>query len=135
MKRLACTVCVLLGALTLTGCAGNGYAPYYGYGAGFGQHQRAIAGTAMGAAGGALLGGAMTQDSDGAVVGGLLGGAAGGLMGHSMDQAQRPQPYYGPPQSYYQGGYQQPQAYYGGGYPQPYYGGGHHHRHHHDDDD
>lgn len=116
MKRLAFIVCVLLIGLNCVGCAA--YPPYYG--SGFARHQRALAGTALGAAGGALLGGAMTQDSDGAVVGGLLGGAAGGLMGYSMDRAQRPQAYYG-------GGYP---AYNGGAY-RPYYGGEHEqHRHH-----
>ena len=115
MKRLIATLCVLLGSLGLTGCAGNGYSPYYG--GGFARHQRALAGTAMGAAGGALLGGAATQDSDGALVGGLLGGAAGGLIGHSMDKAQSPQPYYG-------GGYP---AYYEGGYGQHRRRHGHHH--------
>lgn len=114
MKRLACGVFTLVGAVLFNGCAGTGYPPYYQ------QHQKALAGTAMGAAGGALLGGAVTQDSDGAVVGGLLGGAAGGLMGHSMDKAQRPPQYYGY-----------------NAYPQPYYEGGHRRRHHHrhDDDD
>jgi hypothetical protein len=88
MKKMTCVFCVFLSALAFGGCAnGYGYPPYYG-------HQRALAGTAMGAAGGALLGGAMTQNSDGAVIGGLLGGAAGGLVGNSMDMNQRPQPYY-----------------------------------------
>lgn len=109
MKHLTLIFCLLLSA-----CASNGYPPAYG--SGISRHQKALAGTAMGAAGGALLGGAITQDSDGAVVGGLLGGATGGLIGHSMDTSQRPQPYYS------------------GGYPQPYYGGKRH-RHHHDDDD
>ena len=109
MKKLITALCVSLVASTFGGCAnGYGYPAYY-------NHQKAIAGTAMGAAGGALLGGAMTQSSDGAVIGGLLGGAAGGLVGNSMDNNQRPQPYY-------QGGYA----------PQPYYGDGH--RHHRDDD-
>jgi len=117
MKHLTLIFCVSLGTLGLSGCATNGYPPNPGYGSGFSRHQKAIAGTAMGAAGGALLGGAITQDSDGAVVGGLLGGATGGLIGHSMDVNQRPQPYYYP-----------------GGYPQPYQGGKRH-RHHHDDDD
>jgi hypothetical protein len=117
MQHFMFILCVTLIALGLNGCAANGYSPYYGNGGGFTRHQKALAGTAMGAAGGALLGGAMTQDSDGAVIGGLLGGATGGLVGHSMDLNQRPQPYYG------QGGYQQ-----------PYYGRRHHH-HHHDDDD
>ena len=112
MKKLTCVSGVLLSALVLGGCAGGyGYPTYY-------RHQKAIAGTAMGAAGGALLGGAITQDSDGAVVGGLLGGAAGGLVGHSMDLNQRTQPYYA-------GGYQQPYA---------YNNGGRRHRHHEDDD-
>ncbi len=115
MKRLTFVFCVLLSALSLSGCASDGYSPYYGYGSGFSRHKKALAGTAMGAAGGALLGGAMTQDSDGAVIGGLLGGAAGGLVGHSMDMNQRSQPYY------YQDGYQQ-----------PYYRGKRRHRH--DDD-
>lgn len=118
MKSSTLIFCVLLSAMTLGGCAANGYPPGYGYGSGFSRHQKALAGTAMGAAGGALLGGAITQDSDGAVVGGLLGGATGGLIGHSMDLNQRPQPYY-----------------YQGGYPPPYYGGKHRRRHHHDDDD
>lgn len=89
MKKMMTALCVLLIALAFGGCAsGYGYPPYY-------AHQRALAGTAMGGAGGALLGGAMTQDSYGAVIGGLLGGAAGGLVGNSMDMNQRPQPYYG----------------------------------------
>ncbi len=120
MKTMTYTLSILLAASTLAGCAGYGspygYSPY---GQAFGRHQKALAGTAMGAAGGALLGGAMTQDADGAIVGGLLGGAAGGLVGHSMDQ--RPQPYY----PAYQGGYQ---PYYSGGY-------GYQRHHHHDDDD
>ena len=116
MKHLTLSFCVSLSTLSLGGCADHGYPPGYGYGSGFSRHQKAIAGTAMGAAGGALLGGAITQDSDGAVVGGLLGGATGGLIGHSIDTRQRPQP-----------------SYYSGGYQQPYYGGKHHR--HHDDDD
>jgi hypothetical protein len=79
------------------------------------RHQKALAGTAIGAAGGALIGGAATQDSDGALLGGLLGGAAGGLVGHSLDVRQRPQPYY------YQGGYERPRR------------GGKRYRHHDDD--
>jgi len=113
MKRLIVFLSVILAALIFTGCAG--YSPYYG------GHQRAIVGTGLGAAGGALLGGAYTGDSDGAVVGGLLGGAAGGLIGHSMDKAQRPPAYY------YQG---QP-AYYGGGYRRAYAEEHAEHRHHH----
>lgn len=101
-------------SLGLWGCAGS---PYYA------QHQRAIAGTAMGTAGGALLGGAFTQDSDGALVGGLLGGAAGGLVGHSMDKANRPPPY-----PYY--AQPAPGPYHPNGY-QTYYEGGHRHPHRH----
>jgi len=114
MKKWVCALCVSLSALAFGGCASNG-----GYQSGFSRHQKALAGTAMGAAGGALLGGAVTQDSDGAVVGGLLGGAAGGLFGHSLDKSQRPPP------DYY-GGYQQPHAYYDG-YRK--------HRRHYEDDD
>ena len=115
MKQWVFAVCVLLDALGFGGCASNGYQ------SGFSRHQKALAGTAMGVAGGALLGGAVTQDSDGAVVGGLLGGAAGGLFGHSMDLNQRPPPNYS-------GGYQQPYAYYDGGHRK-------HRRRHHEDDD
>lgn len=85
MKLITFVFCVLLSALTMTGCASNGYSPYYGYGSDISRHQKALAGTAMGAAGGALLGGAMTHDGNGALIGGLLGGAAGGLVGNSMD--------------------------------------------------
>ena len=98
MKQWVFAVCVLLGALGFGGCASNGYQ------SGFSRHQKALAGTAMGAAGGALL-----------------GGAAGGLFGHSMDLNQRPPPNYS-------GGYQQPYAYYDGGHRK------HRRRHHEDDD-
>lgn len=116
MRKLILTLCaVLTSALMLSACAGPGYSRH-GYAGGF-PHQNALVGTALGATGGALLGGAVTQDSDGAVVGGLLGGATGGLMGHSMDRNRRPMPY----PSY--------QPYYRPA-PQPYYGGGYGHRHH-----
>lgn len=109
MKKPIRVLVALLATASLSGCAGNGYSPYQ---SGFSRHKNAIAGTAIGAAGGALLGGAATNSSDGAVVGGLVGGAAGGLIGHSMDKSQRPKPYY-------RGGYPQP-YYRGNSYTQPY---------------
>lgn len=93
MKKSLAVFCLVLAAFALSGCAngyGYGYPPSYGWS----NHKKAIAGAAIGAAGGALIGGAVTRDGGGAAVGGLLGGVAGGLIGHSMDKKARPRPYY-----------------------------------------
>lgn len=92
------TACLLFLIASLNACAAPGYP--YGYDS-YGRHQKALTGAAMGAAGGALLGGAMTQDGGGALIGGALGGVVGGLVGNSMDkQRNRHEDYRNPGRNY-----------------------------------
>ena len=49
----------------------------------------ALAGGALGAGTGALIGSMKGQAGAGAAIGGLLGAVAGGLIGHGMDEQQR----------------------------------------------
>ena len=61
--------------------------------------QRAIAGGAIGAGGGAAIG-AIAGGGRGAAIGALLGGAGGAVAG-AATAPQRPQPYYPPPNTGY----------------------------------
>jgi surface antigen len=53
------------------------------------QHPEATIGAGAGIAGGALIGGLITQRPTGAIVGGLLGGLAGGAAGEYMARRDR----------------------------------------------
>ncbi|MGZ8219224.1 hypothetical protein [Methylomagnum sp.] len=70
--------------VSLAGCAGPGYY----------NHRGTMAGAAVGAAGGALLGYAADGGyGNGALVGGALGAVAGGAAGYAYDQNQRERRY------------------------------------------
>jgi hypothetical protein len=60
-----------------------------------------LAGAAIGAGGGALIGGAEGSPATGALIGGLGGGAVGYIVGTEMEHNG----YYGPYRGYYPGGY------------------------------
>ena len=49
----------------------------------------ALAGGAIGAGSGAIIGSASGHAGEGALIGGAIGALTGGIIGHSMDQAQR----------------------------------------------
>jgi surface antigen len=49
----------------------------------------ALAGGALGAGSGAIIGSTSGHAGEGALIGGAIGAITGGLIGHSMDQAQR----------------------------------------------
>jgi hypothetical protein len=85
----------------LAGCASQGYGYGGGYGNTWSRHSSALTGAALGGAGGALLGGAVTRDGGGALVGGALGAAVGGVVGNSMDNRREAQSYQN---GYYGGG-------------------------------
>jgi hypothetical protein len=91
MKYYAFAMALLAAAVVLTGCE----TPY-------GTPDRtgtgALAGAAIGATSGAIIGG--RHAGEGALIGGAIGAITGGLIGHSMDQqeqerlrAQSPQTY------------------------------------------
>lgn len=111
-------------SLLLTSCE----YPYHGYSYRYGPNQRA--GTVYGAAGGALLGGIIGNQSrrplQGALIGGVLGGLAGNAIGASRDRSYyvRSGPVYSRPYSYgrpyYSSRYYQP-AYSTWGYSRPNY--------------
>lgn len=82
MKTLTKPLVALALTALLAGCAGPGY---YGYG-GVGPYRNTLAGAAIGAAGGALLGHASDDGyGNGALVGGALGAMAGGAAGYALD--------------------------------------------------
>lgn len=97
MRRLIHTFSLLFLVFGLVACATPGtYQSGYGnFGNVISRHRYALSGAALGGAGGALIGGAVTRDGQGALVGGALGAAAGGLIGHSMDNQSRRDAYYG----------------------------------------
>jgi outer membrane lipoprotein SlyB len=80
MKCYVLGLCVLTAAVVLTGCE----TPY-------GTPDRtgtgALAGGAIGAFSGAVLGG--RHAGEGALIGGAIGAITGGLIGHSMDQEEQ----------------------------------------------
>jgi hypothetical protein len=83
MKKSLTFALALVGALSLSGC----YTPQ--------QQTGTLAGTAIGAGGGALIGSALTHGSaGGAIAGGLLGAGTGALIGNA---ATAPPPGYGGP--------------------------------------
>jgi uncharacterized protein YcfJ len=101
MKRYACGVCVLTAAVVLTGCE----TPY-------GTPDRtgtgALAGGAIGAFSGAVLGG--RHAGEGALIGGAIGAITGGLIGHSMDQEEQERLRAEAPQTYIRVEQRQPLA-------------------------
>lgn len=69
----------------LGGCAGPGYYGHNGY-----PYRGTVAGAAVGAAGGALLGYAADGGyGNGALLGGTLGAVAGGATGYYFDRQRR----------------------------------------------
>jgi hypothetical protein len=83
MKKTIILALALAGALSVSGC----YTPQ--------QQTGTLAGGAIGAGGGALIGSALTHGSaGGAIAGGLLGAGTGALIGNA---ATAPPPGYGAP--------------------------------------
>ena len=83
MKKSLTLALALVGALSVSGC----YTPQ--------QQTGTLAGGAIGAGGGALIGSALTHGSaGGAIAGGLLGAGTGALIGNA---ATAPPPGYGGP--------------------------------------
>jgi hypothetical protein len=83
MKKTITLAVALAGALSVSGC----YTPQ--------QQTGTLAGGAIGAGGGALIGSALTHGSaGGAIAGGLLGAGTGALIGNA---ATAPPPGYGAP--------------------------------------
>jgi osmotically inducible lipoprotein OsmB len=76
--------------ITMTGCFGSPRA------------NDTFAGAAIGAGGGALIGGAEGSPGAGALIGGLGGGAIGYIVGTETENNNR---YYGRGYGYYPGGY------------------------------
>lgn len=75
-------VITMAAALVLTGCeTPDGRPDRTGTGV--------LAGGAIGATSGALIGGSRGRGGEGAVIGGVLGAIAGGLIGNSLDQNER----------------------------------------------
>ncbi len=93
MKRYLLGAVAAAAALALAGCeTPYGTPNYTGTGA--------LAGGGVGAASGAIIGGASGNAGEGALIGGAIGAVTGGLIGHSMDEqeaarlrAQAPQTY------------------------------------------
>jgi len=93
MKKTLALALAFAGALSVSGC----YAPQ--------QQTGTLAGGAIGAGGGALIGSALTHGSPGgAIAGGLIGAGTGALIGNA---ATAPPPGYGgpPPRQCAQWGY------------------------------
>jgi hypothetical protein len=82
MKRIAIGLAVLTTGLLLFGCETPEGQPDRTAGG-------ALAGGAIGAGSGAIIGSASGHAGEGALIGGAIGAVTGGLIGHSMDQAQR----------------------------------------------
>ena len=93
MKKIFALALAFAGALSVSGC----YTPQ--------QQTGTLAGGAIGAGGGALIGSALTHGSPGgAIAGGLIGAGTGALIGNA---ATAPPPGYGgpPPRQCAQWGY------------------------------
>ena len=83
MKRILALALAFAGALSVSGC----YTPQ--------QQTGTLAGGAIGAGGGALIGSALTHGSPGgAIAGGLIGAGTGAMIGNA---ATAPPPGYGGP--------------------------------------
>lgn len=54
--------------------------------------QGAVAGTALGAGAGAIIGNQSGDSGEGALIGGAVGGISGGLIGHALDQNRQSAP-------------------------------------------
>lgn len=76
MKKVGAIVAV---ALSLAACTGTGSQ----------QGDRALTGAAIGAAGGALIGGLATGRAGGAVAGGIIGAAGGAIIGGATAPRER----------------------------------------------
>lgn len=83
----------LIGALMVAGALSGCYAPGLGLTP---RETGALAGGALGAGGGALIGSTMGAPGTGAIIGGLGGAAGGYLIGNSIQQRG----YYGYPYYY-----------------------------------
>jgi uncharacterized membrane protein YebE (DUF533 family) len=82
---------VLLGALSLSGCANNPYASN-------GTTADATGGALLGALAGAVIGNQTGAPLAGAAIGAGVGGLAGYAVGHNQQDRSAPQPgYYAPP--------------------------------------
>jgi outer membrane lipoprotein SlyB len=93
MKLQTLTCVSALSALVLTGCVSpNGKPDNTGTGA--------LAGGAVGATSGAVIGGSTGHPAEGALIGAAAGVIAGGLIGHSLDQEQQARLAQQSPQTY-----------------------------------
>jgi len=91
-KTLRTTIITLVGALALTTMTGCFASP---------RANDTLAGAALGAGGGALIGGSEGSPGAGALIGGLGGGAVGYIVGTEMEHRG----YYGPYEGPYYGGF------------------------------
>jgi hypothetical protein len=82
MKYISMSMVVLIAAFGLIGCETPEGRPDRTAGG-------ALAGGAIGAGSGAIIGSTSGHAGEGALIGGAIGAVTGGLIGHSMDQAQR----------------------------------------------
>ena len=95
MKKSLTLTLALVGALSVSGC----YTPQ--------QQTGTLAGGAIGAGGGALIGSAVGHPAAGALMGGVGGGALGYIVGSETENQYGYGGYggYGGPYGYYPGGY------------------------------
>jgi len=89
MKKTFALTLALVGALSVSGC----YTPQ--------QQQGTLVGGALGAGGGALIGGLASHSVAGAVVGGVAGGFAGNAIARSEDCNRRTSHYRHRDRDYY----------------------------------
>src|SRR5664280_1810408 len=82
MKYIAIGLAVLTTGFVLVGCETPEGRPDRTAGG-------ALAGGAIGAGSGAIIGSASGHAGEGALIGGAIGAVTGSVIGHSMDQAQR----------------------------------------------
>ncbi|HUJ11774.1 MAG TPA: glycine zipper domain-containing protein [Verrucomicrobiae bacterium] len=82
MRTVSVGLAVMLIGFGLTGCETPEGQPDRTAGG-------ALAGGAIGAGSGAIIGSASGHAGEGALIGGAIGALTGGIIGHSMDQAQR----------------------------------------------
>ncbi len=80
----------LIGALAVAGALSGCYAPALGLTP---RETGALAGGALGAGGGALIGSTMGAPGTGAIIGGLGGAAGGYLIGNSIERRGYGYPY------------------------------------------
>lgn len=82
MKYISITLIVVTTGFVLVGCETPEGRPDRTAGG-------ALAGGAIGAGSGAVIGSTSGHAGEGALIGGAIGAVTGGIIGHSMDQAQR----------------------------------------------